>query len=425
MFDLVKGFSGAIDMLNSALADHHLRVAVIADEIAGRLSLDEAERKPLLVSAMMHDLGSIALQDKPDGLLFEKDMASHCVAGRLMLESCPLMSGESRIVYYHHKNWRGIMELPEEERPLARLGNIIHLADSMDMCLRLHPGPEKTAWILSRGRGKAFEERGAEAALDFLNDPLFFDKLSKPLAYIAEHPAKAKILKDDEVVVFSRLFSYIIDSKSHFTAAHTTGVAWTGRMLHEMGGFDEADRQTMFVAGLLHDIGKVGVPAELLEKPGPLDKDEFAKVKRHAALSLSTLTEIPGFEEVAPWGALHHEKLNGKGYPGGLAAPDIVPESRLMAVADVMTALTEDRPYREGLDEEETVRILDNMVAQGGLDGDVTKILRDNYAEVNEARGKVQAEAREFFKTLRSDIAAKRRKEKSDGDSIGSLLSMA
>lgn len=422
MFDLVKGFSGVIDMVNTTLANHHQRVAVICGQICSRLGLSPQDHRLAVVSAMFHDLGVITLQDRADSLLFEKDMLSHSVAGCLMLQSCPILADEARVLLYHHSNWQDVQELPEEERRLGRIGNLIHLADSIDMCSRLHPDVSKIVWMVEKGLPRSFEKHSAQAALDFLADPHFWDFLENPAVHLETCPAP-KTLKDDEVAVFSLLFSHIIDSKSHFTATHTTGVAWIGRALHQLGGFDESDRSAMFVAGLLHDIGKLGVPTEFLEKPGPLDEYEFKTVSRHADLSLSILGRIPGFEKVAPWGALHHEKLNGKGYPGGLAAGAISPESRLMAVADIMTALTEDRPYRAGLDEDKTMEILNNMVAQGGVDGDLVELLNSHYAEVNDIRKKAQGEARDFFKNLNKEIKTRCELSKSRyQETIGSLL---
>lgn len=421
MFDLVKGFSGVIDLVNSTLADHHQRVAVIVDQIGRRLGLPEADHQKVLMSAMVHDLGVIALHESNDSLLFEKDMLSHSLAGYRMLQSCPLLADEATIVRYHHTNWRDVLELPETERPLAALGNIIHLADSLDMCSRLHP--DKLVWILEKGLNRTFEKESAQAARDFLADPEFSDYLADPGAHLQKRPEQFSPLKDDEVTVFSQLFSHVIDSKSPFTATHTTGVAWIGRVLHSLGGFDVNDRPTMFVAGLLHDIGKLGVPTDLLEKPGPLADDEFTKIKHHATLSLELLSAIPGFEKVAPWGALHHEKLNGKGYPNGLKAEDICAESRLMAVADVMTALTEDRPYRAGLTEEKTMGILNSMVDQGALDGDLVSLLNDHYAEVNEIRREVQSEAACFFKNLNEQVESQCRAAKNaQSDTLHSLL---
>ena len=141
--------------------------------------------------------------------------------------------------------------------------------------------------------------------------------------------------------------------------------------LGRLTGMGQDDLDTLFVAGMLHDIGKLGIPLALLEKPGQLTDEEFPKVKRHADLSRLWLDAVPGFERVSVWGGGHHERLDGKGYPLGLKGEEIPLPSRIMAIADVFTALTEDRPYRKGMTPPEALRIVKGMVKQGHLDGDL------------------------------------------------------
>lgn len=124
----------------------------------------------------------------------------------------------------------------------------------------------------------------------------------------------------------------------------------------------------------------------LLEKPGQLTDEEFPKVKRHADLSRLWLDAVPGFERVSVWGGGHHERLDGKGYPLGLKGEEIPLPSRIMAIADVFTALTEDRPYRKGMTPPEALRIVKGMVKQGHLDGDLSRLLCDHADELDAVR---------------------------------------
>ena len=145
---------------------------------------------------------------------------------------------------------------------------------------------------------------------------------------------------------------------------------------------EQDDLDTLFVAGMLHDIGKLGIPTALLEKPGPLTDEEFPKVRRHADLSRLWLNAVPGFERVGLWGAGHHERLDGTGYPLGLRGEEISAPARIMAIADVFTALTEDRLYRKGMTPAEALH-REGMVARGHLDGDMVRLLRENADEID------------------------------------------
>ncbi|MFR0874782.1 MAG: HD-GYP domain-containing protein [Bilophila wadsworthia] len=127
-------------------------------------------------------------------------------------------------------------------------------------------------------------------------------------------------------------------------------------------------------------------------------------MKRHADLSRLWLDAVPGFERVSVWGGGHHERLDGKGYPLGLKGEEIPLPSRIMAIADVFTALTEDRPYRKGMAPPEALRIVKGMVKQGHLDGDLSRLLCDHADELDAVRASSQAEARRAFRPCTTPV---------------------
>ena len=122
---------------------------------------------------------------------------------------------------------------------------------------------------------------------------------------------------------------------------------------------------------LLHDIGKVAIGNKILEKPGRLTDDEFAVMKHHAAYTYSILSEIDDFEEICDWAAFHHERLDGTGYPFGKTAAELNTQERIMACVDIYQALTESRPYKQGMPHEKAYGILNDMVEKGWLDGEI------------------------------------------------------
>ncbi len=448
MFDLVRGFSGALDLVDAALAGHHQRVACLADRLGEGLGLDRPARNRVTLAAMLHDVGIIALRDPADGpgkagrrssptkpvcgppfpddqfqpghfsaahspgWGFEQDPERHCQAGWLILAACPFLRREARVIRYHHTGWRAVAALPEEEREAATLGNIIHLADTMDLWIRAETAApsarprtrEDLAEALGTRAGTDFSPRAVDIALDLCFRPDFFENLTETARRFAPPPDPELMLARDDVTVFSLLFAHLIDARSPFTATHSSGVAHLARHLHELADLPTEDRWTMFVAGLLHDIGKVGVPLELLEKPGPLTAYEFNLVSRHARLSHEILSAIPGFEKVAPWAAWHHERLNGGGYPAGLTEKEIPFEARLTAVADVLAAVTENRPYRPGLTDREALVVLNKMAAARALDGGIVDLANRHIDDLSLVRRRSQDLARHFFQTMDRDI---------------------
>ncbi len=404
MFGLVRGFSEVVDMLNNTLCRHHQRVAFIVDGLCERLVLERTARNRMVMAAMLHDVGVIPLHEQTDNLAFETNMEKHSLAGWLFLDTCPVFRTEARIIRYHHTSWRAIQSLPEEERAVATMGNLVHLADVVDVHVRLGSDQAELTRLLRAGAGKAYLSPGVEAALDLFASPGFFEDLGAAADRFTLPDSPELWLSEDNATLFSLLFSHLIDARSPFTATHSSGVAHMAAHLHELMDQPAEDRRAVFIAGLLHDIGKMGVPLDLIEKPGPLTGEEFAAVKRHARLSRQVLSSIPGFERLAPWAADHHEQPSGQGYPEGLREGQLPLESRLLAAADVLTALTEDRPYRPGLKNEHCLGIIDQMVAERALDGDIVALVHDHLEDIVEVRRRAQTLARRFFRKLSDDI---------------------
>jgi putative nucleotidyltransferase with HDIG domain len=153
-------------------------------------------------------------------------------------------------------------------------------------------------------------------------------------------------------------FSDVVDAKSPFTVVHSLGVADAAMMIAETMGLSPKRTQFVRRAALLHDLGKLRIPTSVLEKQGKLTAEEFMLVKQHPALTKKILGRIPAFRELAKVAGSHHEKLDGTGYPNNLNGNDLSIETRIIAVADVYTALSEERPYRESLDLSQVTAIM-------------------------------------------------------------------
>ena len=143
-----------------------------------------------------------------------------------------------------------------------------------------------------------------------------------------------------------------IDASSPWTAGHSERVTALALRMAAHLGLNQADCDTLRRGGLLHDIGKIGLPPEILDKPGRLTSDELAKVRQHPALGARILSPIAAFKEAIPIVLHHHERYDGLGYPEMRQGEEIPRLARLLAVADVYDALVSDRPYRNGYSHE-------------------------------------------------------------------------
>jgi putative nucleotidyltransferase with HDIG domain len=146
-----------------------------------------------------------------------------------------------------------------------------------------------------------------------------------------------------------------VDVNSPWTAGHSERVTDLAMDLGRELGLSPDEIDTLQRGGLLHDIGKIGVPPSILDKPGKLTEEEFAVIRRHPSKGAEILESIPSLQKVIPIVSQHHERFDGKGYPNGLSGESISLLARIFAVADVVDALVSDRPYRLGWSREKVL----------------------------------------------------------------------
>jgi HD-GYP domain-containing protein (c-di-GMP phosphodiesterase class II) len=220
-----------------------------------------------------------------------------------------------------------------------------------------------------------------------------------------------EIVDLETLLNFAQVIAQIIDFRSAFTSAHSSGVAAVARELAAISGFSERERSQMEIAGLLHDLGKLAVTKNILEKRGKLNKEEFNTIKRHTYYTFVILSKVNGLEDLAVWAAYHHERQDGNGYPFRVKEGDFPKMARVMAVADILTALTEDRPYRHGMDREEVMEILSAAADNGEFDKDIVELANRNFPRINDVRVKAQQEAREKYDAFQNNTDESGEKE--------------
>ena len=149
-----------------------------------------------------------------------------------------------------------------------------------------------------------------------------------------------------------------VDTKDRYTRCHSEDVLTYSLQIAEKTGLDEDTRRTLAIAALLHDVGKIGVPDNILRKPGSLTEEEFTAIRQHPQMGANIVGAVPGFETILDAVRHHHERWDGGGYPHGLCGAATPLLARILAVADAFSAMTTDRPYRKGMTETKALGIL-------------------------------------------------------------------
>ena len=185
-------------------------------------------------------------------------------------------------------------------------------------------------------------------------------------AGIALHRAKLMAEVERLFLDVMKAIASIIDAKDGYTHKHSERVAAFGVRLARHLGLDADGRSVVELSGLLHDVGKIGVPDAILNKPGKLTDSEFKEMRLHPLHGARILSNIQSQKVVSllPGVKYHHERWDGKGYPEGLAGEDIPFLGRLLGVADFLDALTSDRSYRKGLPLEEALQMVKDLAGQ-------------------------------------------------------------
>lgn len=146
-----------------------------------------------------------------------------------------------------------------------------------------------------------------------------------------------------------KTLSGAIDAKDTYTNGHSTRVAEYSREIARRAGFSKAVQDDIYMMGLLHDVGKIGIPDAIINKPTKLTDDEYAIIKQHPLMGAEILENITEFPKLVTGARWHHERYDGKGYPDGISGEDIPMEARIIAIADAYDAMSSRRSYRDVL----------------------------------------------------------------------------
>lgn len=184
--------------------------------------------------------------------------------------------------------------------------------------------------------------------------------MSSSAAILATHARNVDLFREREELLVSvvRALVSAIEAKDEYTRGHSERVALYGKRIAEELGYDGEFCERLYLTGLLHDVGKIGVRDAVLRKPGPLTDEEFEEIKQHPDKGWQILCDLEPLSYVLDGVLHHHEQVDGSGYPDNLAGDKIPLDGRILAVADAYDAMTSDRPYRHGMPQEKAESIL-------------------------------------------------------------------
>ncbi len=378
-----------INYSKHAITNHSNRVCYISLEIAHSLHLDYSTIKELYISSLLHDIGaSNFFSQSHSNPNFIKD---HCTIGAQITCDFPKFDNLSTFILYHHENYDGTGPMKLKGNDIPLISQIIRLSDLLDL---LYDNPKPcymqkefiSSWI-KKYTNVIFSPDLVQAFLECSSKDYFWFNLANiDLIDITIRDLLPKFdiyLNLDEFEKIAHIFGNIIDNKSNFTARHSKEISELAYNVSKHIGYSNEKCQKMKIAGLLHDIGKLATPNSILEKNGSLSAEQFCIIKSHVYYTKVILDKIEVIPDISDWASNHHEKLNGKGYPRALSSNELSEESRIMGVCDIYQALTEERPYRNGLSDKEAFSIMDDMAKNNFICSKAISYLKEAVACAN------------------------------------------
>lgn len=389
LYDLINAISVSIDISESTISNeeyffledlssyknvkkhnffnHSNRTCYIALKLAKEICPSKEFLEEVYIAATLHDIGVCGnLKRSHTDVNFT---TLHTVRGYSLAKRLPFSEDISNAIKFHHENYNGTgpHRLKEEEIPI--IAQIIRLSDLFEVLYDYDkPNFVQREKILKWFHSKEniiFSTEILKAFTNIQSNDFFWwdyesmgfsSEIKNSITLNKTHP-----LTVDELKSIALVFAEIIDNKSNFTFTHSQNLANLVGRVSDYLNYDYETKTRLEVAALLHDIGKLAVPENILNKNGSLTDMEFSVIKSHVYYTRVILSKIKGFEDLVDIAANHHEKLDGTGYPLGLKAEDLSFEARLMAICDIYDALTSKRPYKDHMSEEKTFKILSNM----------------------------------------------------------------
>ena len=411
LYPLLSSLTAATDLINRVLVDHHKKVSFIAATIGKTLGLDEHSLRRLTLAAAVHDIGGLSIRTRLEAFEFEvANPDRHTLPGYSLLAGFAPFADLAQLIRFHHVYWQNGQGMMDRGEEVPLLSHLIHLSDRIAVQLDANREilSQKTEIVqrITAGAGEMFVPEQVQAFQDVAGKEVFWlDLVSPSVSTILQErfPLGGMDLDRSEVLDLAEMFRRVIDFRSRFTATHSSGVAAVAVALASHSGFKKDDPDRMKIAGLLHDIGKLVVPVEILEKRQGLTSEDLAIIYKHPYYSAEILCGIEGFEDIGQWGSLHHERLDGTGYPYRKMAEEIPEGARILAVADTFTALMEDRPYRCGISASSTDRIMRDMAVYHKLDEDFVALAYENIEEINDERYEAQIGADQSHRQFLED----------------------
>ncbi len=392
---LVNIISNTLSLVDPRLSNHGVRVANLVHPVLRRSGrYTDGQMRDICLAALVHDIGAFRTEEVDKIIHFEtEDVWAHSIFGAVFLRELSPLARLAPAVFFHHADVKWLERLHPSYREIAQM---IHIADRADVLLlsgeRLEPATFSR--FFESHRDTLFRGELIDLARD-----AFFAPDREQTDFRDLLPGESFSPEDTEA--YLNMIALSIDFRSPQTATHTLAVASIAKTMAELMEMSDPEIARLSLGAMLHDLGKQGTPLSILESHGRLDEREMAIMKRHVVLSNDILVGNVD-NDIRLIAVRHHEKMDGSGYPDGLTAESLTRPQRLLAVADILSALMGTRSYKAAFPKERVLEIINSEKARGKLDPTVVDCANANYERIREVVEDTSDAAFRLYDRIRS-----------------------
>ena len=392
---VLAALSRAFDLAEGRRPGHAQRVAYVGVFLASELGLEPARIEEVFFGCLLHDAGMAAtghlkvdsrraaklisggsrasevLDQVPSGGWSEavEAIAQHCEEGANIVRRMGLGEAVARAVASHHDCWDGSgspQAQPGERVPLV--ARIVAVADRVESLIDAEPSPlvirRRGPELIKEMAGNEIDPELAKKMADIAQrDEFWLGFYDNDLAAALMSLNYGGIMAREELFDFLAVVSDVVDVRSAREKGRGRRVADLARRVALACDMTERRADLVKVAALLQDIGTLGVPVHFLSKPDILSVEEMSAVQMHPVYARDIVSEIPGLGAAAWWVGCHHERIDGKGYPGMLEGSEVPAEAQIIGMCEAFDALTSDRPYRRAMTHDDAFEVMRGLGA--------------------------------------------------------------
>lgn len=383
-----KGIMGIMERtcnhIDQRLLNHGLKVSYLVSKLLPELGiLDRKLQRDICFIALLHDIGAYKTEEIDKMLQFETvDVSAHTAYGYLFIRNFSPLKDMAEIVLLHHTSWKVLENLKSFDSFTKQIAQVISIADRIEvMAEQSGLSFLQVEQYIKKAEGRLFAPDIVKhiSVLEGMF-PLDIDTIKQDEYFnmICEAP-----FTEEEITEYLKMITYVIDFRSPHTVTHTITTTSISYELSLLMNLDEKTVSQIVCAALLHDLGKIAIPVEILESPGKLSHEDMIIMKTHVELAEEILGD--DIDEVVKKIALrHHEKLDGSGYPKGIRGEELSTAERILAVADIVSALAGARSYKGSFDKERIISIIKNMSQKSLIDPFLVTIMVDKFDYIME-----------------------------------------